>query len=189
MRNSERHALRKENRSGQARSVRKKNSSPQTLEEYLTMAERSKDRWNRAVHVVSKMRNDKLSLESASRYFEINPRTVTRLAGSALRKNANGKFAAKATDKLLRVLVILTNEGLQETAVRDSRESSLLGRYWAAVEKYLETGDESALRKIRRKTITDAGGKRIRLIKDIAELERLGSAGVLFFESLYGKAA
>lgn len=106
-----------------------------------------------------------------------------------MRKRANGQYAAKPSDDLLRVLVILTTDGLHEIAIRDSRQAILLAQYWAAVQKYLETGDDSALRKIRRKTITDADGKRFRLIKDLAELERLGSAGVLSFESLYAKAA
>jgi hypothetical protein len=87
------------------------------------------------------------------------------------------------------VLVLPAPNGLIEIAVLDSKEASLIGRYWAAVHKYLETGDASALQRIRRKTITDADGKRIRLIKDLAELDRLGSAGVLSFESLYAKAA
>ena len=84
---------------------------------------------------------------------------------------------------------MLTSNGLLEIGVADSRDASLLGKYWSAVQKYLETGDASGLQKIRRKTITDADGKRFRLIKDLAELERLGSAGVLSFESLYAKAA
>ena len=163
--------------------------NPQTLPEYLATTDRFKETWNRAEHVISKMRSEGMSLQRVSQHFDISPKIVIRLAGSALRKNANGKYRAKATDKLLRVLVILTNDGLREIALLDSREASLVGKYWAAVEKYLETGDESALHKIRRKTFTDAEGKRIRLIKDVAELERLGSAGVLSFESLYAKAA
>jgi hypothetical protein len=69
------------------------------------------------------------------------------------------------------------------------RQASLLAEYWVAVQRYLETGDASALRKIRRKTITDSNGKRVRLIKDLAELDRQGSAGVLSFESIYAKVA
>jgi hypothetical protein len=135
------------------------------------------------------MRSEGISLQRASRHFGISSKIVIRLVGSALRRTPSGKYRPKATDKLLRVLVILTNDGLREIALLDSREASLVGKYWAAVEKYPETGNESALRKIRRKTFTDADGKRIRLIKNIAELERLGSAGVLSFESLYAKAA
>jgi hypothetical protein len=171
------------------RSRSSRTQNPQTLAEYAATTDRFKETWNRAEHAISKMRSEGMSLQGASRHFDISPKIVIRLAGSALRKNPNGKYRAKSTDKLLRVLVILTNSGLQEIAVLDSREASLVGKYWAAVEKYLESGDESALRKIRRKTFTDANGKRIRLIKNVAELERLGSAGVLSFESLYAKAA
>ena len=61
--------------------------------------------------------------------------------------------------------------------------------YWAGVQRYLEIGDDSGLRRIRRSTIVDADGKRTQLIKNLTELERLGSAGVLSFESLYSKVA
>jgi hypothetical protein len=78
---------------------------------------------------------------------------------------------------------------MREIAIRDSREATLLAKYWIAVHKFLETGDSSGLRRIRRKTVTDVDGKRNRLINDLIELERLASAGVLSFESLYGKVA
>jgi hypothetical protein len=110
------------------------------------------------------------------------------LGGSALRKRANGQYKAKASDRLLRVLVIPTREGLREIAVRDSRQASQIAEYWNAVHRYLETGDKSALRKFRRKRITDANGVRVPLLTDLGELDRLGSAGVLSFESLYAKA-
>jgi len=87
----------------------------------------------------------------------------------------------------IRVLVFLFSDGLGEVRVRSSREASLVGRYWAAIDKYLATGDSSALKRIRRKTVKTASGKRIQFIKDLAEIERLGSAGVLSFESLYAK--
>lgn len=105
------------------------------------------------------------------------------------KKRANGKYVAKTGDRRLRVLMIPTPEGPREIAVRGSHEATVVGRYWAAVQKYLQTGDESALRRIRRAKIKSADGKRIRLIKDVAELDRLGSAGVLSFESVYARAA
>ena len=135
------------------------------------------------------MRVEGVSLRGASREFGLDPRTVVRLAKPALTKRASGRYSAQPTDHLLRVLVMPTGDGLREVAVRDSRQASLLAGYWAAVQKYLETGDASALQKIRRKTITDSDGKRVRLTKDLAELVRLGSAGVLSFESLYAKVA
>jgi hypothetical protein len=167
----------------------RKNPGPRNLDEYLATSDNFKESWNRAEHVVSKVRNDGLSLRQASQEFHISPRTVIRLAGSALRKRRNGKYAARSRDQLLRVLVIPTPDGLREIGVRDSREASLIGKYWAAVQKYLETGDAIDLRRIRRKQIKDADDKRIVLVKDLSELDRLGSAGVLSFESLYAKVA
>jgi hypothetical protein len=162
---------------------------PKTLREYRAMPRQHRDLWNRIVQVPAKMRTDRLTLEQACRELSVEPGTVTRLARSAFQKNSYGKHKIKKSDRLLRVVLIPTTKGLREIATRDSREARLLGKYWAAVHKYFETGDSSALRRIRRKTITDANGKRIPLIKDLSELDRLGSAGVLSFESLYGKAA
>ncbi len=106
-----------------------------------------------------------------------------------MRKLRNGRWAAKTHDHLLRVLVIPTREGLQEVGVRDSRQSTLLGEYWNAVERYLSTGEASALRPLRGKYIIDAVGKRVPLLTDLHELDRLGSAGILSFESIYARAA
>jgi hypothetical protein len=90
---------------------------------------------------------------------------------------------------LLRALVIPTRKGLREIGIRDFHQASLLGKYWTAVERYRDTGDASALREFRGKYILDANGKRFRLLTDLRALDRLGSAGVLSFESLYAKAA
>jgi hypothetical protein len=173
-----------------ARSGRRQtNRKPQSAEQYFAQSKQAQDKWSRVTHVISKMRAEDISLREASREFGLDPRTVVRWGKPALKKRANGRYSAKPTDNLLRVLVVPTSDGLREVAVRDSRQASLLAEYWVAVQKFLETGDASALRKIRRKTIVDANGKRVRLIKDLTELERQGSAGVLSFESLYAKAA
>jgi hypothetical protein len=164
-------------------------AAPVSIPEYDAKSEQFQDTWNRITHVVSKMRSDDVSLPQASREFGVDSRTVVRSARSALKRLSNGRYAAKPTDNLLRVLVMPTSDGLREIGVRDSREASLIGKYWAAVQKYLETGDATALRRLRRKQITDASGASVPLIKDLAELDRLGSAGVLSFESLYAKSA
>ena len=164
-------------------------SVPKTIEDYRARSGRFQDTWTRVTHVVTKMRADNVSLSEASREYGLNSRTVIRLARPALRKNRNGQYVAKAVDSLLRVLVIPTDRGLGEIAIRDSREASQLAKYWDAIHKYLETGDSSGIRKVRRKYIKDANGKRVRLVKDLDELRRLGSAGVFSFESLYARAA
>jgi hypothetical protein len=128
-----------------------------------------------------------VSLQQASREIGIDPRTVVRLGGSALRKQATGRFKAKASDRLLRVLVFPTRKGLREIAVRGSRQASQVAEYWNAVQTYLATGDATALRKFRRKHIVDANRKRIPFLTDRRVLDRLGNAGVLSFESLYSR--
>ena len=106
-----------------------------------------------------------------------------------MRKLRNGRWVARPNDHLLRVLVIPTRNGLHEIGVTDFRQASLLGRYWAAVDRYRDTGDASALREFRGKHIIDAKRKEFRLLTDLRALDRLGSAGVLSFESLYARAA
>jgi hypothetical protein len=133
------------------------------------------------------MRAEGLSVQRAARDYGIDPRTVIRLAGSALRKAANGRYAAKPTDRLLRPLVIPTREGLREIVVRGSHQASQIAGYSNAVQKYVATGDDTALRKFVGKHIIDASGSRIPLLTSLAELDRLASAGVLSFESLYAE--
>jgi hypothetical protein len=162
-----------------------KRVAPRTAEEFFAMSKQFQDRWTRAAHVISKMRADGVSLRRASREFGIAPRMVRRLAGPALRKRPNGRYAAKPIDRLLRVLVIPTKQGPGEIAVRDSRQATQLADYWIAVHRYLQTGDASSIKKFRGKRVTDATGKRVRLVTDLNELDRLGSAGVLSFESIY----
>lgn len=135
------------------------------------------------------MRSGRISLRKASREFDVDPGLVIRLGKSALRKRKNGQYAAKPTDTLLRMLAIPTPEGVREVAIRSSEQASRLGKYWAAVQRYLQTGDSSALKRFHRKSINDASGKKVALILDTAQLDRLGSAGVLTFESLYAGGA
>jgi hypothetical protein len=165
------------------------NVAPRTAAQYHAKPERFKGIWDRVVSVISKLRSEKTSLQKASHEQGISPRTVKRWAGSALQKRTSGKWAAKKSDRLLRVLMIPTSDGTREIGVRGSRQATLLAEYWNAIHKYLETGDASQLAKFQGKFIRDASGVQIPLPTDRAELNRLGSAGVLSFESLYARSA
>jgi hypothetical protein len=170
-----------------SRAVRNKNAPPRTAQEYFAKPERFQDQWNRVVHVISKLRADGVSLKQASREFGVDPRTVLKLGKSALRKRTSGRYAAKTSDRLLRVLAVPTHEGTREIALRDSRQASMLGQYWDAVQRYLQTGEALALQKFRGKRITAANRLRVPLLTDLDQLSRLGNAGVLSFESIYPK--
>lgn len=163
--------------------------APRDAETFFAMSERNQAAWTRAAQVISKMRVDKVSLTAASQQLGVDPRTVRRLAGSALRKTDSGRYVAKRSDQLLRVLVMPSAEGNQQVAVRSSRASTQLAQYSNAVQRYLQTGDASQLRKIQNVELKDASGKKFALLTDISALNRLGSAGHLSFESLYARSA
>jgi hypothetical protein len=103
-------------------------------------------------------------------------------------RRQNKKSIAKTKKK---TVWIPTPEGKRAIAIRASRRSrqaSTLGKYWNAVHHYLQTGDASRLKKFTGKYITDVKRVRFPLLTDTHELDRLGSAGVLSFESLYARS-
>jgi hypothetical protein len=169
--------------------IRLKRTLPRTEGQYHAAPEQLKQTWDRVLSVISKMRTDKVSLAQASRDVGIGPRTVKRWGSSALRKHKNGKYAAKTTDNLLRIVMIPTPEGPREIAVRGSKQVTLLAEYWNALHRYLQTGDAALLKTFRGKHIKDANGVDVPLPTDLPVLNRLGSAGVLSFESLYARSA
>lgn len=168
---------------------RRKIKAPRTHEQYLALPDSAQETWNRVAHVIAKMRSEGKSLTQASRDFGLDPRAVRSRAGNALRKTKSGRYVARRSDKLLRLLVIPSSEGLKEVAVRDSRTASTIAAYSDAVHRFLQTGDQSSLRKFKRLRINDAAGNRIKLLTEVRELMQLGSAGVLSFESLYARVA
>jgi hypothetical protein len=158
---------------------------PQTIDEYFALAEGEQDLWRRYVHVVTEVRAEHASLAAASRESGLDPAAVLKLVGSAFRKNANGRYEATRSDRLLRVLAIATPDGVGEIATRDSREASRLATYWDYVQIYLQTGDAAGLEQFEGTHITDANGAQVPLVTDLEELDRLGSAGELSFETIY----
>jgi|SRR5882762_8014943 len=156
---------------------------PTTARQYFSMSPKDQEIWDSVAHVISRMR-DRVSLRKASKEFGVAPNVVVRLGRSALRKR-NGRYVVTKTDRLLRVLTILGKKGKEDFAIRDSRQASLVGGHWAAVQRYLQTGDDSALLRFKGKKVTDAKGKRHLLLTDLQELNRQASAGVLSFESMY----
>ena len=161
--------------------------APTTARQYYALSQREQETWDSVVHVISRMR-DRVSLAKAAREFNISPSTVVELGRPALRER-NGQYVPTITDHLLRVLIILAVEGKKEIATRDSPQASLIGAHWAAVQRYLQTGDDSALIRFRGRSATDADGKRYLFLTDLRRLDRQASAGVLSFESIYAGGA
>jgi hypothetical protein len=156
---------------------------PTTAKQYFSLSRKDQETWDLVAHVISRIR-DGVSLRRASKEFGINPSTVVDQGRPAIRKK-NGRYVATKTDRLLRVVSVLKAKGRMEIATRDSRQASLIGSHWAAVQRYLQTGDDSALLKFKKTRVLDASGKRHRLLTALKELVRQASAGVLSFESIY----
>jgi hypothetical protein len=135
------------------------------------------------------MRNEKVSLTTAAVENNISPATVKRLAGSNLQKNKRGIYRARRSDTMLRVLVLPQDGKLVDIATRDSRSATFAAGHANAMHQFLATGDSSELMKYEGMFVTDAQGNRVPLLTDLDELERLGSAGVLSYQSLYARAA
>jgi hypothetical protein len=170
-------------------SLRNIQTAPRTAKQYFAMSRESQELWDRIVQIPARMRSGNISLPKAAREFGLRPYLVRNLAGTAFRKLPNGRYTAKTVDRLLRILTIPTKKGLIEIALRDSRHASLIGEYWNAIDRYLSTGDASGIKRFQKIRITDARGKRVPLLTDLDELRRQASAGVLQFESLYGRTA
>jgi hypothetical protein len=160
---------------------------PNTARQYFSLSPKNQETWDSLAHVIARIKEG-VSLTKASKEFGVERRIVIELWRPALRKR-NGRYVATKTDRLLRVLIILTAKGKKQIATRDSRQASLAGGHWAAVQRYLDTGDDSALQKFKGQKVADASGKRHALLTDLKELVRQGSAGVLRFESMYAGGA
>jgi len=160
-----------------------------TVEQFFALRGRGQEIQIAVPNAVWLMRSSDFSALAAARATGISQKTLLRRGRSALHKLDNGRYAAKPYDDLFRVVIVVSaSKGPVEVATRDSREASKAGKHSAAVQRYLETGDDSALRRFEGQHIIDAEGKRVALLTDLDELDRLGSAGELSFESLYARS-
>ncbi len=130
---------------------------------------------------------DGVSLKSAAAEYGVDPRTVVKLGGSALRKTEGGRYAAKPGDNLFRPLVVPGHGGKIEVGVRGSRAASELSKRAIAQRGFLKTGDDTNLRKLRKTKILDAEGREVPFLTDEEELARQGDLGALSFESIYAR--
>lgn len=99
-----------------------------------------------ALDVLSLMRTEGLTFTDAAKRVGVSPNAVLRHVGSALEKK-NGRWRAKRSDRLYRIMPVLGPDGYVDVEPRDSREASLIGKHNSAIGHDLFTGDDSRLRK------------------------------------------
>lgn len=144
----------------------------------------AQEAYERALDALALMRRDRISLSQAATRAGTTRNTVRRYAGSAIRKDARGRYAARPSDRLIRRMRFLTPRGQITLDVTNSRTASRIARYFAAVDRYLKTGKTDALREFRGKAIR-VGKVAYPFITDPRTLSRLGRAGEVSFEDLY----
>jgi len=141
-----------------------------------------------SLEVLRQMRHGK-SLYQASRAHHIAPDTVRRYVGTALTRQPDGRYRAKASDRLYRPMWLLTEQGKVAVDVANSREASKLADYMSAVNVYLRTGNTRPLRHFERLRLRLRDKSVRRFVTDPEVLDRLALAGELSFEDLYELAA
>ncbi len=78
--------------------------------------------------------------------------------------------------------VFIKDEGPLTTTIDSEEDASLLGSYWNAVQRYLDTGDEEALIDFRGVTVGVGGSE---LETNPAEIEYWARVGELDFTDIY----
>lgn len=131
---------------------------------WLALSPREKTVRRTALNVISDVRTKGKSLSKACKDHNITAKTVLKTTNTF--KKTEGRWTAKKHDHISRVIKISENGRVISIEINDSRIASLIGSYHNAVKKYLETGDNSLLKKYVGKTITDAKGTRHTLETD-----------------------
>jgi hypothetical protein len=114
-----------------------------------------------ALKVLDLMR-DKISLTKASKEVGLDKDVVKQNILSAIYRR-KGVWKAKKSDRIQRGMNIYERGRIRSIIVRNSKDASLIGKYYNDVKKALETRDGKILRKYRRASIRDSKGKKHRL--------------------------
>lgn len=150
-----------------------------SVADLLAMHPHEREANRAAFHALELMRAGQ-PLSRAARRAGTTPAAVLRHVGPALERRG-GRWVARPGDRLLRVMKVLGEDGVEhEVAVRGSRAASLVGEHWSAIGHYLETGDESRLRRLEGKRV--AG---ITLETDPDAIDRWERRGELQVEDIY----
>ena len=140
----------------------------------------------RALRAVSLMRKG-LSRAKAAKRAGTTPRTIQKYAKSAIRRR-EGAYEALPADQMRRPMRFLTEEGVIVLDIHSSRSATKLAKHWAAVDRYLRTGERDWLRPFEGKRLR-AGGHLYAYVTDPILLVRLAEAGEVLFEDLYEATA
>lgn len=158
------------------RRVHRRNAQPRTPQEVLER--------ELALAVLADMRRDRQALTKAARARGIDPASVRRYVGSALRRAVSGRYEATPFDRIPREVSVLTPQGPVWVTVRDSRTASRIGEHRTKVKEWRGTRDEAVLKPFD-DLFFRAGGVTYRFVTDSGTLNELDDADLLALETLY----
>lgn len=142
----------------------------------IRRTKRQRKTYERALHVLARMRRTGASLTAASQEEHIDSRTVRKYLKTEMRSRGT----PTKSDRRKRDMLVPTSLGNAPVTLRGSKQASELGKYMAAVGKYLRTGDVKGLARFEGKSI---GGHA--LITDPDLLSSLAQAGALSLDEIY----
>ncbi len=101
----------------------------------------------RADEAVALMRRRGYSLDKAARRAHTTPDAVRRWAGPALDQASNGRWRATPTDRLVRIMPVVSGAVVYErVAVRGSADASTVAAHLRAIGRYFKYGLDDDLR-------------------------------------------
>lgn len=120
----------------------------------------------------------------ASRELHVAPeRLQAYIAKSGIAKKVKGRWRIGPDDRSRSMLFF--EDGRRKTLKVDVENASLVGTYLSDVRRFLETNNESHLRRWTDEVIIDLKGRKHRPETDPNMLYRLNSAGRTSFEEIY----
>jgi predicted ArsR family transcriptional regulator len=128
----------------------------------------------KSLRVLSLMRRKGISLSEASGIVGVSPMSVVQHTGALVK--SDNRWIARPNDSIERVMLINEAGRSKYIKINDSELASLIGRYHAAVRKFLEKGDSSVLEPFARKEIMDSSGEVHKLDTDPTNLYEIHEA-------------
>ena len=125
------------------------------------------------------------SLSEAARSVHVAPERLRRyLAASGIAEKRGGRWTVGPRDTRIRQM-LLYSQGIAIIASVTPAEADIIGRYMAAVGRFLESNDPAYLAPFAGEVITDTAGRHHPLETDPNALYRLEASGGETFEDVY----
>ncbi len=146
---------------------------------YAALSSRQRQTRQRGLRALEHMRQGDSATVAAGK-AHTTLRSMRKQLSSELTRSEAGRYSASRADRLYNVMNVVTTEGTREVVVRGSRQRSKVAKHFAAVRRFLRTGDDEQLRRFKGQRV---GG--YELETDLARIEEGGRLNEFDFPELY----